>query len=112
MQDKFIYAIDTYDLCGNVIEFKVTKETPNQYVAVKTKTDNMSWFDERTIRKSTMQVGSLYFEETKELAKARQIDLLMLRVAANKKSIEDKQNQNLRFEKKLKELTEDTNNGR
>ena len=112
MQDKFIYAIDTYDLCGNVIEFKIIKDTPKQYVAIKTKTDKMSWFSERTIKKSTMQVGSLYFEETKELAKARQIDLLMLRVAANKKSIEDKQHQNLRFEKKLKELTEDINNGR
>lgn len=110
MQDKFIYAIDTYNLCGDVIEFKVIKDTPKQYVAVKT--GDKSWFNERTIRKSTMQVDSLFIEETKELAKARQIDLLILRIAANKKSIEDKQNQNLRFEKKLKELTEDTNNGR
>lgn len=110
MQDKFIYAIDTYNLCGDVIEFKVTKDTPKQYIAIKN--GDKYWFDERTIRKSTMKAGGLFFEETKELAKARQIDLLMLRIAANKMAIENKQNQNLKYEKKLKELTEDASNGK
>lgn len=108
MNNKVIYAINGYDICGNVIEYQVVKDTPKQYIA---KCNDSGFCYERKIKKSTMSVGYLYFEETRELAKMKQIDLLMLRVARNKKSIEDAQNQNLKYEKKIKELTEEISNG-
>lgn len=112
MDNKVIYAIDGYNLCGNIIEYQVVKETEKQYIATCCeKIYDCMFIHKRRVNKATMSVGSLRFEETKELAKAKQIDLLMLRVARNKKSIEDAQNQNLKYEKKIKELTEVISNG-
>ena len=107
MENQILYGVSKgYSELGKIVEYIVVKETPKTYI-VKEK-EKIDWTSyERTVKKSSMEVGSFCarklvktYSEAIELAK----QFIRFRISTNNGKIESIKSDNVKFAEKLKEL--------
>lgn len=110
MENQILYGVSKgYSELGKIFEYIVVKETPKTYIVKKRESDGLGCW-ERTVKKSSMEVGSYCthklvktYSEAIELAK----QFIHSRISTNNEKIESIKTDNVKFAEKLKELEGD-----